>query len=1155
MPVLPFRRILCANRGEIAIRVFRAATELGFRTVAIFSEEDHVHLHRYKADEAYLVGKGLDPVAAYLAEDEIVELARAQKIDAIHPGYGFLAERASFARKVAQAGMVFVGPPPAVLEALGDKLAARRIAQRAGVPVVPGTAQPVGSVAEAEAFAAQAGYPVIVKAAAGGGGRGVRVVREHGELGEALARARSEAEKAFGDGSLFLEKLIERPKHVEVQILADAHGGLVHLYERDCSVQRRHQKVVEVAPAWSLPPAVRAGLHEDALRLARAAAYVNAGTVEFLVGEDGRHWFIEVNPRIQVEHTVTELVTGRDLVQAQLRVAQGFRLGDPEIGIPAQTAVTLSGVAIQSRVTTEDPKSGFLPDTGRINVWRTGGGPGIRLDGGSGYVGARVSPYYDSLLVKICAFGLDFSQARRKALRALRELRIRGVKTNVPFLENVLEHPVFTAGQATTDFVDRTPQLLAFPPRRDRGTRLLRYVAYTLVNGHPTTRGKPAPPAAVLAVDPPLPEVPAGPPPRGLRQLLLAEGPAAVVRALRAESRVWLCDTTWRDAHQSLLATRVRTYDLLAIAGATAQLLPGLFSLEMWGGATFDVAYRFLQEDPWRRLELLRARVPNIPFQMLLRGANAVGYRNYPDEVVARFVAEAAQGGIDVFRIFDALNDVDNMQVAIEAAQRSGRLVEVALCYTGDVADPRRTKYDLRYYVELAREIARRGTHTLCIKDMAGLLRPRAATLLTRALRDALPELPIHLHMHDTAGNAVAATLAAIEAGAAVVDGAVSTMGGMTSQPSLGSLAAALSGSPRDPGIDGAALEALASYWEAVRPLYAPFEAGLAAPAPDVYQHEIPGGQYSNLRAQAEALGVERSFAAVKRAYAEVNMLLGDIPKVTPSSKVVGDVALWMVKQGLSARELRERAAELTFPESLVEYMQGALGQPPGGFPEPLRTQVLRGAPVLRGRPGRSLPPYDWAAARRELEALIGAPVAGRDEVSYALYPRVFREYVDHRAAHGDTSVLPTRAFFYGLRVGEEAWIDIEPGKTLIVKLLSVGEVEPDGARVVVFELNGQSRAVRVPDESARVTTAGRRKVDPARPGEVGAPMPGRVTDLVTKVGEHVTAGQKLLVTEAMKLETVIKAPLAGVVREIVAGAGDRVEAGDLLLVIGEAKG
>jgi pyruvate carboxylase len=1151
MAIVPFRRVLCANRGEIAVRVFRASTELGFRTVAIFSEEDRVHLHRYKADEAYLVGKGLEPVAAYLAEDEIVELAKRHDIDAIHPGYGLLSERASFARKCRDAGIVFIGPSPEAIEALGDKVAARKIAESAGVPIVPGTPDPVRTIEAARAFTDKVGFPVMIKASAGGGGRGMRVVRSADELPELLERARSEARKAFGDDSVFLEKLVVRPKHIEVQVLGDNHGSLVHLFERDCSVQRRHQKVVEYAPAWSLPQALRARLAADALKVARKVNYANAGTVEFLVAEDGSHYFIEVNPRIQVEHTVTEAITGRDLVQAQIRIAQGYRLSDPEIGIAKQEDIEQRGVAIQVRVTAEDPRNDFLPDTGKITVYRPAVGNGVRLDDGSGYIGARVSPYYDSLLVKITANGLDWDYTRRKVVRSLREFRIRGVKTNLAFLENVLLHPTFAEGKAHTTFIDETPELMQYSPRRDRATRILRYVGSTIVNGHPTVRGKPKPPTAVLSAAPLPPAAPKAPPPPGTKQVLDREGPAGIVKMLRADRRVRLTDTTWRDAHQSLLATRLRTYDIAKVAHATAHLCHDLFSIEMWGGATFDVAYRFLSEDPWLRLEELRKLTPNVMFQMLLRGANAVGYTNYPDDVVVAFTEEAAAAGIDVFRIFDALNDIENMQVAISAAQRTGKIVETAICYTGDVSDPTRTKYDLKYYVELAKDIARRGTHLLCIKDMAGLLKPRAATMLIKAIRDAV-DVPLHLHMHDTSGNSIATYMAAIDAGVDVVDGAVSSMGGMTSQPSLSSLAFALQGAPRDPRISPHAFEQLSTYWEPVRAFYAPFEAGLNAPAADVYEHEIPGGQYSNLRAQAEALGVGDGWEAVKRAYADVNRLFGDIPKVTPSSKVVGDMAIWMVKQKLDARAVTERAHELTFPESVIDFMRGGMGKPPGGFPEPLRSGILKGAAPIEGRPGSSLPPFDWAGAKREMEALAGVEVARRDVVSFALYPKVMREYMEHRALHGDTSVLPTPTFFYGLRVGEEAWIDIEAGKTLIVKLLSVGELEPDGARVLTFEINGQSRQLRVADDAAKVSAPKRRRAG-GKPGELGAPMPGRVIDLVTTVGAHVRSGQKLMVTEAMKLETVIKAPMTGVVREIVVGAGESVEAGDLLVVIDEA--
>src|SRR5450432_2312980 len=823
MAILPFKRVMCANRGEIAVRVFRASTELGFRTVAIFSEEDRVHLHRYKADEAYLVGKGLEPVAAYLAEDEIVELAKRHEIDAIHPGYGLLSERSSFARKCRDAGIVFIGPTPEAIDALGDKVAARKIAQAAGVPVVPGTPEPVRTLEAARAFADKIGYPVMVKASAGGGGRGMRVVRAADELAEALERAGSEARKAFGDDSLFLEKLVLRPKHIEVQVLGDNHGNLVHLFERDCSVQRRHQKVVEYAPAWSLPLELRARLAEDALKVARQVNYTNAGTVEFLVSEDGSHYFIEVNPRIQVVHTVTEVITGRDLVQSQILIAQGHKLSDPQIDMPNQAAIQKRGVAIQVRVTAEDPKNDFLPDTGKIQVYRPAAGLGIRLDDGSGYVGARVSPYYDSLLAKVTASGLEWNYARRKVVRALREFRIRGVKTNLTFLENVLNHPTFAAGKAHTTFIDETPALVQYAPRRDRATRILRYVASTIVNGHPTVRGKPKPPTSVLTAEPIVPRAgkPAAPgaietaPPPGTKQILDTRGADGLVKWLREDrpvGRVRFTDTTWRDAHQSLLATRVRTYDLARVAKATSHLMSDFFSLEMWGGATFDVAYRFLSEDPWLRLEELRKQVPNVMFQMLVRGANAVGYTNYSDDIVVAFIEEAATAGMDIFRIFDALNDVDNMQVAIEAAQKTGRLVETAICYTGDVSDPRRTKYDLKYYVELAREITRLGTHLLCIKDMAGLLKPRAARMLVKAIRDEV-DVPIHLHMHDTSGNGITSYIAAVEAGVHIVDCAVGSMAGMTSQPSLSSLAFGLAGSPRDPQIDPAAMEQLSVYW------------------------------------------------------------------------------------------------------------------------------------------------------------------------------------------------------------------------------------------------------------------------------------------------------------------------------------------------------
>ncbi|MGF1469115.1 MAG: pyruvate carboxylase [Sandaracinaceae bacterium] len=1147
----PIRKLLCANRGEIAIRVFRAATELGLRTVAIYSHEDRVHLHRYKADEGYLVGRDRSPVGAYLAIDEILEVAREAGVDAIHPGYGFLAENPELSRACAEAGIAFVGPSERTLRVLGDKTAARRVAVEAGVPTVPGTDGPVADVGAARAFAADAGYPLIVKAAMGGGGRGMRVVRRPEDLEEAFGRARSEAGAAFGDGTVFLERFVEHPRHIEVQILGDATGAVCHLFERDCSVQRRHQKVVEMAPAQGLADEVRQALWRDAVALAEHVGYVNAGTVEFLVARQGRHYFIEVNPRIQVAHTVTEEVTGVDLVQSQIRIAGGATLAD--LGL-TQSAIALRGVAVQCRITTEDPTQGFQPDTGRIEVYRSGGGMGIRLDGGSGYTGARVSPDYDSLLVKVTAHALRFEVAVEKLRRALAEFRIRGVATNIPFLQNVLAHPRFLGATVDTTFVDDTGELFRFPRRRNRAQRLLRYLADVVVNG-PQVPGLGLPgmgPARPSAITPIVPDVPA-PVPSGWRDVLTREGPAGFARAVRARPGLLLTDTTWRDAHQSLLMTRVRTADLRRIAPATARLLPSLFSLEMWGGATFDVSLRFLRECPWDRLEELRAAVPNIPFQMLLRGANAVGYTSYPDNVVRRFVGLARDLGIDVFRIFDSLNYVENLKLGIDAVGEAGGVVEASLCYTGDVSDPTRTKYSLGYYVDLAGELADLGIHLLNVKDMAGLLKPRAATLLTEALRKAFPDLPLHIHTHDTAGTGVASMLACAAAGADVVDVARPAMAGLTSQPTLAAVVEAVRGTPRDTGLDSDAIRSLNTYWEGARGLYAPFETGLTGYAPDLYEHEIPGGQYTNLRFQAQTLGLADRWAAIKRAYAQANRLLGDQIKVTPSSKVVGDLAQFMVQNELDEEAVRARAGELSFPSSVVDFFEGRLGQPHGGFPEPLRTQVLRGRPPVEGRPGAALDPFDFDALQAELaDGPDDAPLREQDLVSAALYPDVFRAYRAFREDFGDVSVLPTRVFLAPLGLGEEITVDIERGKTLVIVLTAVGELDERGYRPVFFELNGQPRQVRVRDRSAAASALVREAADPARAGSVGAPMPGTVVAVRVEEGSVVAKNDPLCVLSAMKMETVVGCPVAGTVQRVAVGKDDVVAAGDLLVEVEE---
>ncbi len=1136
---------MAANRGEIAIRIFRAATELGIGTVAVYSDEDRLSLHRYKADEAYLVGRGRGPIDAYLGIDEIVALALEKEVDAIHPGYGFLSENPEFAEKVEAAGLIFVGPTAEQQRRLGDKVAGRKAAIAAGVPVVPGTEEPVEHEEEALLFARQHGYPIIVKAAAGGGGRGMRVARDRRELVEGLASARSEARAAFGDATVFLERYVEAPKHIEVQVLGDAHGNLVHFHERDCSIQRRHQKVVEFAPSLSLEPAQREAICAAALRIAALVRYRNAGTCEFLVDGAGRFYFIEMNPRIQVEHTVTEMITGRNLVQAQIRVAEGATLA--EVGIPDQAAIQIRGHAIQCRVTTEDPENGFAPDTGTLKAYRSPGGAGVRLDAGSAFGGAVITPHYDSLLVKISTWGLTFQEAARIMHRSLQEFRVRGVKTNIAFLENVVTHPTFLAGGCDTSFIDRNPGLMRVEGRKDRGSKLLQFLGEVVVNGSP---GVPSRVDPRKLAEPRVPRIaPGAVRPKGTRDLLRELGPAGLARWVLDQRRLLVTDTTMRDAHQSLLATRVRTHDLLRVAPATSHLASGLFSLELWGGATFDVAMRFLKEDPWERLHRLSEAIPNVCFQMLLRGSNAVGYTNYPDNVVQRFVEEAARAGIDVFRVFDALNWTRGMTVAVEAILRSGKLCEAAVCYTGDITDPRRDKYPLSYYVKLARELEAMGAHVLGIKDMAGLLKPFAARKLVRALKEEVG-IPVHLHTHDTSGFAGATLLEAAQAGVDVVDAALSSLSGLTSQPSLNTLVAALEHSERDTGLDPEGLQRLASYWETVREGYAPFESGLRSGTAEVYRHEIPGGQYSNFRPQVAGLGLLDRWEECKEMYRKVNLLFGDIVKVTPSSKVVGDMAMFLVKNDLEPEDLFAPGQDLAFPESVVGMFKGMLGQPHGGWPPALQALVLKGQDPIHVRPGELLEPADLEAERARAAARVGHAVSDPQLLSWLLYPSVYAELERHRADFSDTSVLPTPQFFHGLEPGQETSVEIEPGKTLIVKLVTVGPLLKDGTREVYFELNGEARTVTVRDLSSGRDEAARVKADPANPRHVGAPMPGKVAKVAVKPGDAVQAGAVLLVTEAMKLETNVRARADGKVLEVRFPEGAKVEKGDLLVLL-----
>jgi pyruvate carboxylase len=1141
------RSLLVANRGEIAIRVMRAASELGIRTVAIYSQEDRFSLHRTKADEAYLVGRDKGPVAAYLDQEDILRIAHEARVDAIHPGYGFLSENPEFAERCASAGVIFIGPTAQIMRTLGNKVAARNLATSAGVPVMPATPPLPKDFNACARLARDIGYPVMLKASWGGGGRGMRVIENEAQLAELLPLARREALSAFGNDEVYLEKLVRRARHVEVQILGDRHGNLVHLFERDCTVQRRNQKVVERAPAVFLDDAQRSALCDLALRIGRAVQYLNAGTVEFLQDADtGEFYFIEVNPRIQVEHTVTECVTGIDLVKAQIRIAAGARIGTPESGVPPQDEIRMSGHAMQCRVTTEDPENQFIPDYGVITAYRSPAGFGIRLDAGTAYAGAIITRSYDSLLVKVTAWAPQPEETIARMHRALWEFRIRGVVTNLRFLDQVITHPRFVSGDYTTKFIDETPELFRWPRKRDRATRILTFIAETIVNGNPEVKGRPRP---AQLTQPKLPPPPRTEPAPGTKQKLDELGPERFAQWMLSEQRVLVTDTSMRDAHQSLLATRMRSIDMIAIAPYYAALVPQLFSMECWGGATFDVALRFLKEDPWQRLEQLRERMPNLLLQMLLRSANAVGYTNYPDNVVRFFVAQAAKRGIDVFRIFDSLNWVENMRVAIDAVLESGKLCEAAICYTGNLCDPREKKYTLDYYLRLARELKAAGTHVLGIKDMAGLCRPRAAYTLVKALKEEIG-LPIHFHTHDTSGIAAASVLAAVEAGADAVDGAIDSLSGLTSQPNLGSIVEALRHGPRDTGIDPNNLRVLSAYWEQVRRLYAAFESDIRSGASEVYVHGMPGGQYTNLREQARALGIEDArWPEVAQAYADVNEMFGDIVKVTPTSKVVGDMALLMVTSGLTREQVLDPDTPIAFPESVVQLFRGDLGQPYGGFPPDLQRKVLKGAKPLTERPGATLPSVDLEAERKKISGKMPRPITDDDLASYLMYPKVWLDYAADRARFGDVSILPTSVFFYGMEPGQEISADLERGKTLIVRYVTTSETHEDGTRTVFFELNGQPRSVRVKDSSQIAKRPPQRQADLGNPKHVGAPMPGTVGTVAVSAGQKVARGDVLLTLEAMKMETAVRAENAGTISEVLARPGMRVDAKDLLIV------
>jgi pyruvate carboxylase len=1141
-----FQKILVANRGEIAIRVMRAANEMGKKTVAVYAEEDKLSLHRFKADEAYRIGEGLSPVGAYLSIPEILRVARLSGADAIHPGYGLLSENPEFVEACNQAGIAFIGPKAETMRALGDKAAARKVAIAAGVPVIPATDVLGDDIEEIRRQAADVGYPLMLKASWGGGGRGMRPIASEDELEAKVYEGRREAQAAFGNGDGFLEKIITRARHVEVQILGDKQGGIYHLFERDCTVQRRNQKVVERAPAPYLSESQRAEVCEMGRKICQHVNYECAGTVEFLMDMDtGRFYFIEVNPRVQVEHTVTEEVTGIDIVQAQILIAEGKTLAEAT-GVGSQADIRLNGHALQCRVTTEDPLNNFIPDYGRLSAYRSATGNGIRLDGGTAYSGGVITRYYDSLLVKVTAHAQTPEKAIARMDRALREFRIRGVATNIEFVINLLKHPTFLSDSYTTKFIDTTPDLFDFKRRRDRATRILTYIADITVNGHPETAGRPRP--AATAKQPKLPVLRSAQPLSGTRNLLEQEGSQAVADWIKAQKQVLITDTTMRDGHQSLLATRMRSIDMIKVAPAYAANLPQLLSVECWGGATFDVAYRFLQECPWQRLRDLRVAMPNLMTQMLLRGANGVGYTTYPDNVVRTFVTQAAKSGIDVFRVFDSLNWVENMRVAMDAVLEADKLCEGTICYTGDLLDPDRSKYDLKYYLDRARELQAAGAHILGLKDMAGLLKPAAARVLVKALKEEIG-LPIHFHTHDTSGASIATILAACEAGVDAVDAAMDAFSGGTSQPCLGSIVEALRHTERDTGLDIDAIRDISVYWEKVRGQYAAFESGLPAPASEVYLHEMPGGQFTNLKAQARSLGLEERWPEVARAYADANQMFGDIVKVTPSSKVVGDMALMMVAQGLTRAEVEAADVDVAFPESVVDMLKGNLGQPHGGWPDAILRKVLKGVAPLTERPGKLLPPVDLEQTRAALSAeLDGLAIDDEDLNGYLMYPKVFLDYMGRHRSYGPVRVLPTKTFFYGMEPGEEISVEIDPGKTLEIRFLTLGEVDETGDVKAFFELNGQPRSIRVPNRALKGKTAARPKAEDGNADHIGAPMPGSVASVRVQPGDKVRSGDLLVTIEAMKMETGLHADREASVKAVHASLGSQIEAKDLLI-------
>ncbi len=1136
-----FKKVLIANRGEIAIRIIRACHELNIRTVSVYSKEDKLALFRTKSDESYLIGNNKGPVEAYLSIEEIISLATKKGVDAIHPGYGFLAENPEFAQKCIESEIEFIGPTPEMMDKLGDKIKSKLIAQSIGVPIIPGVEEAIKSDQEAFKFARQCGYPIMLKASAGGGGRGMRIVRNETDLLREFHSAKNEAKKAFGIDDIFIERYLESPKHIEVQVLGDNYGNIVHLYERDCSIQRRHQKVIEFTPALAISEEQRKAICADAIKIARSVNYRSAGTVEFLLDNNGNHYFIEMNPRIQVEHTVTEIVTGIDIVQSQILIAQGYKLNSEQIGIPRQSAIKVRGYAIQCRVTTEDPTNSFAPDTGKIDVYRTGAGYGIRLDGGNGYTGSIISPYYDSLLVKITSSSRTFEDAINKSKRAIRETVIGGVKTNEMFLLNVLSHPKFINGQCDTGFLDSTPELFDITPHEDHEANILQFIGEKVVN---ESKG--------IKKDYDVPRVPKINDNHkliGTKQILDKKGPQGVVEWIKSQNKLLLTDTTMRDAHQSLTATRLRTVDMLRIAEATAHFGKDLFSLEMWGGATFDVAYRYLYESPWERLTGLRQKVPNIMFQMLIRGANAVGYTNYPDNVVREFIKESAASGIDIFRIFDSLNWLKGMEIAIDETLKSNKIAEACICYTGDILDERKDKYSLKYYVQTAKEIEKMGAHILGIKDMAGLLKPYAAEKLIRALKEEI-SLPIHLHTHDTSGNGVATLLMAADAGVDIVDTAFNSMSGLTSQPALNSVVAALENTSRATGIILDEIQEIADYWDDIRPIYSQFESDLKSGTAEVYKYEIPGGQYSNLKPQVESFGLGHKFKEVKEMYRTVNEMLGDIVKVTPSSKLVGDLAIFMVKNDLTPDNIVEKGQSLAFPDSSIAYFEGMMGQPVGGFPKDIQNVVLKDKKPITVRPGELLEPVNFASLGELIEGKYNFKPTTKDILSYTLYPKVFEDYLAFRKAYGDLSRMNSPVFFDGISEGEVCEVEVGEGITFIIKLVSIGKIDKEGNRKVDFEVNGNQREITIFDKQYRKgeVTSSTILANPSDKKEIGASIPGTVTKILVKEGDKVKAGQSLIIIEAMKMEAQILAPEAGTIVIINVKEEQQVKNGELLI-------